>query len=411
MLSKSAIYSILSIIFKMLSGPLALMLIATGLTKIEQGVYFTFISLSSIQWIFELGITTCVVQFLGASREGKKRYYISFLIYFMLLSVVLLLLALMTLSKFLFENIAYEIWFLPWFIYSVLVCLNMFFGSFIVIEEGAGNVDKAYKVRFLSSVFYTLILMISLYLDCKLFSLALAQFAMLVPAIVMLRSRFLSIQNYFTVSKKRLRLIFNEVISFQSKLSLVWIFGYLYWNSFSIIFFKYVSPEYAGEFGAINSIFSAIAAISVALISTKRVPWGELNSLGLVAVSYSEFKRYLLFSLLIFLIFSMFFLGFMFTFPNLEITHRFLPLDEVIVFAVLRLLILLQEFSLLYLRTFKDEPLYIITSINYVTMPFFIILSLTLSKLLYVYILVSIIQFIFMVCYFLFLNSYVRKRI
>ncbi|HDY7456572.1 TPA: hypothetical protein RQJ58_004362 [Vibrio vulnificus] len=411
MLNKSAMYSMSSILFKMMSGPLALILIATDLTKIEQGVYFTFISLSSIQWVFELGITTCIVQFLSASRCQRKKYYIAFLIYFMFFSVILLQLSFILISRFVFENVDCDIWFIPWVAYSIFICLNMFAGSFLVIEEGGGNVEYAYKIKFISSMSYTFFLIASLFLGLKLFSLVLAQLAMLLPVIIILRTRFVVIVSSFRVTGRRLRVVFREVISFQSKLSIVWIFGYFYWNSFSIIFFRYVSPEYAGEFGAINSVFSSISAISVALISTKRVPWGELNFLGRIVDSYNDFKLYSVMSIVIFLTPSALFVLFVHFFPELDVTKRFLPLEEILVFAVLRFLILLQELSLLYLRTFKDEPLYVITCANYLTMPVIVFLSLSMPELIYVYVIVSAVQLFFVLYYFLFLHSYVKERL
>ncbi|MGL0928695.1 hypothetical protein ACSTDZ_06105 [Vibrio vulnificus] len=411
MLNRSAIYSMSSILFKMMSGPLALILIATDLTKIEQGVYFTFISLSAIQWVFELGITTCIVQFLSASRYKRKKYYISFLIYFMLFSVIFLQLSFVIISRFVFENIESDIWFFPWLFYSIFVCLNMFAGSFLVIEEGCGNVERAYGIKFISSMSYTVFLIASLFFGLKLFSLVLAQLAMLLPVIIILRSRFFVITSVFSIKAKRLRVVLREVISFQSKLSIVWIVGYFYWNSFSIIFFRCVSPEYAGEFGAINSVFSSISAISVALISTKRVPWGELNFLGHVVESYNDFKLYSVISVVIFLAPSILFVLFVQFFPELDISKRFLPLEEIMAFAFLRLLILLQELSLQYLRTFKDEPLYVITCVNYLTMPVVVFLSLSMPSLIYVYIIVSVVQLFFVVYYFLFLHSYVKARL
>jgi hypothetical protein len=396
----------------MLSGPLAILLITQELTSVQQGIYYTFISLSSIQWVFELGISTCIIQYLSASKANDIKKYISFISLFLFVSSVLLFFFLILFADFIFSDVSESEWHVTWILYSFSVCLNMFFNSLSIIEEGCGRVNSAYKVKFISSILYTLGLVVTLFFGAGLYSLFFAQLGMLLANVIFLNHNFrLILQSNSGMSFRSIKETFKEVLGFQSKLSLVWLVGYLYWNSFSIIFFKYVSPEYAGQFGATNGVFGAVAAIATALINTKRVEWGKCNDNSEVLKSFREFKScsiqgsciYIVFSLLIVLVF--FFLY------DYDFVERFLPFFELQAFIFMRIAILFQEYVLLYLRTFKDEPLYKITIINYLAMPLFIFLFVFNTPMYLLYLLIGLIQTLFLLYYIKFLIEYVKRKI
>lgn len=413
MLNRESIYSILSISFKMLSGPLAILLITTKLSPMEQGVYYTFISLSAIQWIFELGISTCMIQYISSNEDNIVRYrYISFLAIFLFLSSIILLLVFSILPYYIFNEIEPCLWKLPWLLYSLVVALNLFFNILNIIDESTGSIEHAYFSKMLSGVFYSICLMLSLYMGVSLYSLVIAQFAMLCITltrqrkymVILVSIRFKGLLDNFIKTLK-------EVFDFQYKLSIIWIIGYFYWNSFQLIFFKYISPEFAGFFGASNGVLGAFAMISISLISTQRAKWSKLNHNKEYLYTFGLFKKEFIKGNLIYLLLSVSLLFYFYLFPGFEINKRFLSVDLLFLLIVFRFFILIQEFFLVYLRTFKDEPLYKYTIINYILLPIVILAGVGTLDVSYILILSILIQIVFSLVYLKMMTIYVGKRI
>jgi len=56
----------------LLAGPVGLYLIATFLTKSEQGYYYTFGSVLGLTVFFELGLSYVIIQFTSHEMAGLK---------------------------------------------------------------------------------------------------------------------------------------------------------------------------------------------------------------------------------------------------------------------------------------------------------------------------------------------------
>ncbi len=412
MVKKESMYSMLSTSFKLLSGPLAIILITTKLSPIEQGVYYMFLSLSAIQWVFELGITTCMVQYISTSENDKeKRRYINFLSLFISISSMFLFVFLYYFSFYVFSDINVDLWFEPWLLYVSFICLNLFYNILIVIEEGFGNIEYVYKTKMLSAIAYSTTLIASLFLDFYLFSLFLAQLSMFI--VVYYRERHLNkwvfCKEIFS-SYTELRETFWEVIPFQYKLSVIWIAGYLYWNSFQFLFFKYVSPELAGYFGATNGVFGAFSMIAISLVSTQRARWGKINEVAGYSHTYNLFKKESGKGLCLYVLLSLLFILFFFYIPLPFLKERLLPWTMLVLLCLFRFCILFQEFILIYLRTFKDEPLYKTTLVNYMLLPVVILVGISVNNVNLIFINSLIFQILFSIFYFRNMKLYLDRK-
>ncbi|MEV3803432.1 hypothetical protein RI528_07780 [Aeromonas veronii] len=73
MLNRLTIIAISASAWKMLGGPLTLIVISKLLNGYELGLYFTFISVAAIQQVFEMGISIALVQ-KYASRMNNQDY-------------------------------------------------------------------------------------------------------------------------------------------------------------------------------------------------------------------------------------------------------------------------------------------------------------------------------------------------
>ena len=60
---RAVFYGVIAKIWTMFAGPISLLLIATRFSATVQGYYYSFTSLLMLQSIFELGLSTVIIQF------------------------------------------------------------------------------------------------------------------------------------------------------------------------------------------------------------------------------------------------------------------------------------------------------------------------------------------------------------
>ncbi|MDM2744844.1 oligosaccharide flippase family protein [Citrobacter sp. Cu231] len=406
---KSSLFSILSLGFKFFTGPLAIILIASRFTVIEQSIYYTFISISSIQWVLEMGVSTCLIQFMAAEKDKKSTYSKIAFVFYLVISL-LLYIVFFFYSKWVFSNTDSQIWSHPWALFSIGVCINVFSTFIYIIEEGGGGYEKVYFAKFISAILYSISLLLALFAGFKLYSLGIAQFFLFATPMFIFRSNIYGYYYSFITSEEaNVKNIIKGIVKFQLKLSLVWITGYLYWNFFTIYFYKFVSVDLAGKYGASNTIFGAISLAMLSILQTKRSLLGNLISKNALL----EVRKIV--SQCVFLSVAGFFLGCMaiisiiWLWPN-TLFSRFLSLDSLMALVVFRFFIHLQELILIYLRMYKDEPLYILTVFNYLITPCLVVVLIDILSLTNFFYVMAFVQFLFLILYRIKMKSYIQEK-
>lgn len=403
--NRSALYSICSLFLKLMSGPLAVLLVATKLTPEVQGVYYTFISISTIQWIFEIGFSTAIVQHLSATKvKSHFNSYVRVAVCFFTVMSLLVFLSSQLYAQWVFADTSKSIWLMPWLLYSLLFCLNILNNIVPLVEEGRINAEKVYLSKLISGVAYSVSLIISLWLGAGLYSLFISQLSMFLANVVLFKSDYSTIYfEYKSSSVKRSIAVAKSMLSFQYKLSLVWIVGYFYWNIYSVYFYKYVDAVFAGQYGATNSIINALAIAMTAWIQTKRSHLGNLVAGNKVSDTVPILKQALYFGLFGYIIIASIFILFL-KLDVLNLQHRFLVTGLVLQIAIMRLAILAHEIVFMYFRTFRDEPFYCLSILNYIITPLVVIFSHRYGTIEYCFVAAIAIQ------YFLIIPIYIKSK-
>lgn len=407
--NKPAFYSMFSLLIRMLSGPVAILFITTKLDLTEQGIYYTFISVGAIQFVFEMGFSTCLVQFLSGSRSITRKYSLIKLgAIFYIISVVLMFLFISIYSYYIFSDIHYD-WEVYFFSYLVALCFSVLSNFLLLIDEGSLKVDKVYKTKMLSSILYTLVLMFSLYFNSGLFSLAFAQFSLFLITYIRHSGKLIDVLiSFYSVANSKLRVLFWDVVKFQYKLSFVWIFGYFFWNSFTLYFFKFQSIELAGQFGSTNNVLNSLAFASASWLQTKRSIIGKMNTEKKYSFGFNIAIKNSIFSMLVFILLSVFFVISLFFMP-LALSERFLSNYLIISFLIFRIFVMVQELVLIYARTFSDEPFYKFTVLNYAVIFLVIFSNVKFNLTDNIFLQVAIVQFVFSFVFIVKLKLYVNK--
>ena len=77
-MDKAILFTVMARIFQGVGGIISVLLVATCLTGVEQGFYYTFGSILAIQIFFELGLGTIITQFVAHEKHICMRKIIYF---------------------------------------------------------------------------------------------------------------------------------------------------------------------------------------------------------------------------------------------------------------------------------------------------------------------------------------------
>lgn len=376
-IDKAALYSILQLLIRALSGPMSIFLIAKNLTVDQQAIYYIFISVSSIQWVFELGMSTCLIQVLSGEKDKERIInYLKFgSFYFSICSIITFIL--MTVYCFwvigLDSNVS---WIYSWFLYAISISSAIILNVLVITEESRGSIELVYKSKFIASIFQSFVLITSLYLGLSLYALGISGVSFSIILLYLLRNNVKDIlSNLIHTKYIDLKSTFLILMPFQSRTAIVWISGYLYWNFYNIYIYKYISVDLSAQFGLLNAALGAISFSMIALLQTKRSSITKSIFSGQKNKTINAFLYTILLGVFGYFVLSISFISLS---EIINIGDRIFSGILLISFVILRMLSMLLEFNLIYLRCFRCEPLAKITVIAYLIIPLSSIISFEL---------------------------------
>jgi O-antigen/teichoic acid export membrane protein len=278
-------------IWQIVVGVVNIIMIAHFITRSEQGYLYTFQSLLAFQILFDLSMSSVLVQFAGhemaylnwqaqgvveGESAAKSRLASLIRISFKWFSIAaVLMLMLLTSGGYIFlksKEVASNSvnWQAPWVLIctgaSILIILTPVLG----IIEGCGKVSEVAAFRIVQDSVGALIYWIALGSGLKLFALPALFFTRVIVLLIyllMVRGRFLFDLKSMRISKK---ISFSEEIwPFQWRYLVCSISSLLGSYLMVPIVFAAQGPVVAGQLGMTLSITNGLLAVSMVWISTK----------------------------------------------------------------------------------------------------------------------------------------------
>lgn len=370
-------YTAINQLWRLLAGPLMLILIPLYLTPEAQGYWFTFISLAALAVFADMGFSTILLQFSAHEFSHLKftdnraltgsehhlnrlasllRFAIKWSIFMALLVFpVVLLVGYVILG----EKSTGVDWHTPWVIYgiaSIFMFINSVFLSFI---EGCDSVGDVQKIRFymaIITVASTLGLLIS---GAHLYALAISLFvtALAGLTIIFYQYRIMLLQLYH-VSMKEMHAWKAEIMPLIWRYAISWVSAYFSISIFTPIAFHYYGAIEAGQIGLSMAIFAAIFSVSniwITIIIPKinmYVAHSDYDTLN------SIFKRHVLLAVLTYLMgVSTLFLGITVFKAYIPFVDRLVSVESLAVIALAWLGQVVISAVAFYIRAHKQEPL------------------------------------------------------
>lgn len=376
-------FTVLARGWTILSGALTLLLIARYLNVTEQGYYYTFSSLVSIQVVFELGFSFVILQLaaheisllsvgpsgvvsgdpavhsrLASILQKSVRWYS---VAAVLMGVVLLFVGFHFFSAHSASSVG---WRIPWICIVCAAVLTFQMDPIFSFLEGCGFVAQVARMRLTQAISGTVLAWLLLTQHRGLFApaavisgQAAAGFAFLLS-----KRRFL-----LPLLRRECRADFvgwrTEIWPFQWRMAVTFSCSYFIFPLFNPVLFAYRGAAEAGRMGMSLTIAMSLGTVAFAWINTKASPFGTMIGRRDFVTLDRVFFRTLLQSGALLLAGEAVVLCGIFAIER-KIPHlaqRMLPLP---ILAVLMLAIFLNHVlysEALYLRAHKREPFLVLS--------------------------------------------------
>lgn len=374
--------------WRIISGPLVLLCIPYFLSAIEQGYWYTFISVAALSVLADLGFSNIILQFSahefaflsfqdnnlinGDSEHLNKlaaffKFSIKWL--FKIVSVVFPLIIIggyyFISSKGSLDESPY-LWEIAWIVYAVTSAFIFMNSIILSFFEGCNLVSKVQRMRFQISAATSLVMIIGLIFHLKLFALAMSSVIGSLVGCFLIYHHFAKvIQQLLQVSKHAFYDWWPEFSSLIWRYAISWGSGFLVFQLFTPLTFYFYGPVSAGKIGISIAMWTAGFNIAISwitavtpklnmLISEKK--WNQLDQL--FKSSFVKSVGTMLLGGFCFFIIE-YFVGSKFHF----FARILAPNGMVILFLAWLLQVAVNTMAI-YLRAHKREPLVIVSCVN-----------------------------------------------
>ncbi len=360
-------------------------LIARFLSPSEQGYYYTFASLVSLQTLFELGFSFVVLQ-LAAHESAHLRFDTVGIIagdelaHSRLASVLktsvrwysfaAVLMAIGLLSAGLYFFSIHESassgpgWRLPWICVALAATLTFQMDPVFSFIEGCGFVSQVARLRLSQAVLGSLLAWTALLLHHGLFAPAAIIAGQATAGLVFLISRRRLLLPLLHRETGGQRISWSrEIWPFQWRIAVSFLCSYFIQPLFNPVLFAYRGAAEAGRMGMSMSIATALGTVAYAWVNTKASPFGGMIARREYASLDRIFFRALIQSAILLLVGQtgvlLLFLTLQSYYPRL--TSRVLPtpLFALVLITTFCAHILFCEAA--YLRAHKREPFLVLS--------------------------------------------------
>ena len=379
--NRAVFYSIMSIGWTALAGPLTMLVITNWLSAEEQGYYYTFSSVLALQVFVELGLATVIVQvtshewaFLKRDENGTlggdtralsrlaslARFSLKW--YFVCGIVVMVVLSIGGYLFFMAKPHPEISWQIPWFLLCFVAGLALMMSPLFSIIEGCNQVASIYSFRFVQGALNSLAVIISMFLGFGLYALAVAALVRFASGAV-----FIGWKHYRTIIQILSFTIIDrinwskEVWPFQWRIGISWLSGYFIFSMFTPVMFYYHGAKVAGQMGMTWAIVTMVGSFSYAWINTRMPQLGILIAREQYVELDCLFNRLFRITVGIAALVSVvaWFVIYGLHISGLKIGDRLLSMLPVTLFLIHRILNVMIDNMALYLRAHKREPMMI----------------------------------------------------
>lgn len=380
-IDKAIFYSIGLRAWQLFTGPLTLFFIAKYFTPAQQGFYYTFGSILTMQMFFEMGLSFVIIQFtshefaglrwkkMGAvSGQNITRFKALLAKSFFWYAVISILFFLIIApwGNYFFGLKAHDLsfeWRTPWNLLVLLTTLNLLLTPLLAIIEGSGRVQEIYRLRFTQNIFGTALAWLIIVSGGGLYNALAVAFTNAAISFFWLYTRNKALlriaSSWRTFKKLKTSTSFSwstEVWPMQWRIAISWVASYFIYQISVPIIFYYHGSTMAGQLGMTLTITSMITVMGQAWLNAKTPIFGRLVATQNWPELDQLFYKIVFQSTAFILLTCLGLIAFTFVFRNFIIVHRLLSLSQITLLAASAIFNHLINCFGQYLRSHKREP-------------------------------------------------------
>lgn len=313
-LGKSTLLVMFSRILVLFAGLIVSVVAAHSLSSVEQGYFFTFLSIAAAQTLFELGITQLILHHLshacagilhakdGAEKRAAQNLAESTRAYssrYFGRAAVLFTVFIGSGGSLFFawsHSTQSVQWQLPWALMVAGTALSLFNLNNYSYLEAFGRLSVSYKVRMVST---TLLIVAFCLTALSVGGLLCYPLALLISngyAFIVLRRLSTALNREFGLGGKY-TMQHVDIGREQRKMAVSAVAGYVTANTLTPYAFYFFGAQTAGQVGLTMSIFAAIATVAMARTTAEAPTYGPLIAAGELVVLMRRYRKTLLFSI------------------------------------------------------------------------------------------------------------------
>ncbi|MDO9150504.1 MAG: hypothetical protein Q7U33_03915 [Methylotenera sp.] len=377
MLKNGLSFVVIQRLWQGFAGLLTVLVIGLTLTQEQQGWYYTFLSIAALYSVFEMGLTTALIQvtahmfvklrWLSKGRvtgdvsavfrsffSQAVKVYAFFSLVFLLISFVV--------GFNVFNHKTTQgvqvIWILPWCFLVVFTAINMLTLPFLAVVEGSGEIAEVYKVKLFQGVLGAIGCWVVLSLGGWLWAtIVMPLCGVLVTVTWLLRNRIYLLRGLVS---SNIDASFNwrhDVLPLQWRVGLNWISVFLMSQLATPILFYYQDPVVAGQMGLSLTIANMISIVAQSWIAHRVPILSQAVARKEWRVFDQLFRKDFSYSLMVFFAGAFSVLSVHYWVSNTSYYGRVLPFWPFVGLLVFILFYHICSVLSSHLRSFKREPL------------------------------------------------------
>ena len=385
--AKDILATLINQMWRLVSGPIIMLLIPLFLTETQQGYWYLFTSLSALAIFADLGFSNIILQFsahefafLSFSKEGllvgdnthlnKLASFFKFTIKWIGTIGVVVFPIIYSIGVIYFiRDRVLAVYLLPWTIYAIGSLINFFNTSVLSFIEGLDKIAEVQKIRFAVNIVYACIIAIVLVLHGNIFALALGIFISACTIFISLFGKFKKFLSQLLVLAKTYTYPWRqEVMPLFIRYALSFSSGYFIFQIYTPLMHYFHGPVLSGKVGISLTLVGAVFNMANIwmytitprinmLVSTKN--WSTLDGV---------FVKRLLFALGTYIIIGIGVVLFIWLFGRVwivpKVVGRFLPVIPMGILYICYFIQLFVNAWALYLRGHKQEPYMVLSIIS-----------------------------------------------
>ena len=288
-------YTILARGWSSLAGLVTVAFIARTLTGAEQGYYYTFGSLVALQLIFELGFSVVILQLatheaahlvlhqdgriLGDARgQARLASILQKAVRWYTVAAIAMGCVLLPAGWHFFSSSGGSTaWRGAWCAVVAASCFTFQVDPVFSFLEGCGFVSRVALTRFTQALLGSMLAWTAFLMHHGLYAPALLIAGQAIAGGYFLWTRRALLRNLLRMRPGKHAIDWGaEVWPFQWRIAVSYASGFLIFQLFNPVLFKFFGPTVAGQMGMSLNIANALASVAIAWINTKAAPFGAM---------------------------------------------------------------------------------------------------------------------------------------